>query len=205
MKNALILPEPAAVLPALITERDQFLEHVGTLAEATTVESVNALNAALTKCGALIKKVEAYRKSYTQPLDDFKDLCMSQQKECVAPLVEVQTAIKTELASYQTRIAQQARDREKLREAEEAKITTATAGSKHVTPALVIMEPAPEVAKVHTRKEPRLVITDLSLIPRQYFELNERALMKFLCESEVNAVLGAHVVYDDKVVTGRAQ
>lgn len=204
MTSALILPTPNAVLPALIAERDAFLEHVSTLGEATSVENVNALNKALTQAGTLVKKVEAYRKSYTAPLDDFKKLCMAQEKECTDPITEVITFIKTELAGYATRMAQQARDRETKRQEAEAAQTTATAGSKHVTPALVVMEPAPEVAKVHTRKEPRLVITDISMIPRQYFDLNERKLMAFLTENPANAVLGAHVVYDDKVVTGRA-
>lgn len=202
--NALILPEPNAVLPALLTERDLLLAHVGTLGEATDVKSVDALNKALTHAGQIVKKVEAYRKSYTSPLDDFKKLCMAQQEECLAPIVEVQNAIKTELANYQSRIAQQARDREAARLVAEAQVTAESVGSRHVTPALVPMEPTPEVAKVNTRKVARLVVTNRSMIPVQYFDLNEAKLKAFLLENPVNATLGAHIEYDDVVVTGRA-
>lgn len=204
MTTALILPPPNAILPKLLADRDTLLAHIASLDGATSVENVNALNAALTKCGSLVKQVETYRKSYTAPLDEFKDLCMAQQKECLAPIVECQSAIKQELADYQTRIAQEARERETKRLAAEAAKTTETAASRHVTPALVPMEPAPEVAKVNTRKVPRLVISNLSMIPTQYFELNEVKLKAFLLENPMNACLGAHIVYDDVVVTGRA-
>lgn len=202
--NALILPPPNAILPRLLADRDTLLAHIGSLAGANTVEDVNALNAALTKCGSLVKQVETYRKSYTAPLDEFKDLCMAQQKECLAPIVECQSAIKQELAEYQTRIAQEAREREAKRLAAEAAKTSETAASRHVTPALVPMEPVPEVAKVNTRKVPRLVLTNLGLIPSHFFKLDDAKLKAFLLETPMNACLGAHIVYDDVVVTGRA-
>ena len=202
--NTLILPPPNAILPKLLADRDTLLAHIASLDGATSVENVNALNAALTKCGSLVKQVETYRKSYTAPFDEFKDLCMAQQKECLAPIVECQSAIKQELADYQTRIAQEARDREAKRLAAETAKTSETVASRHVTPALVPMEPAPEVAKVNTRKVARLVISNIRMVPPEYFELNEARLKAFLLESPINMVLGAHIVYDDVVVTGRA-
>lgn len=204
MTNALILPPPSAIAPKLVADRDALLAHIASLDGATSIENVNALNAALTKCGSLVKQVETYRKSYTAPLDEFKKLCMVQQEECLAPIVECQSAIKRELAEYQTRIAQEARAREEKRLAAEAAKTSETTTSRHVTPALVPMEPAPEVAKVNTRKVARLVVTNRSMVPPTFFELNEVKLKAFLLADPLNACLGAHIEYDDVVVTGRA-
>jgi hypothetical protein len=202
--NAVILPEPSAILPKLLSDRDLLLAHIDTLSGADSVEGVNALNVALTRAATLVNQVEAYRKAYTAPLDAFKKLCMRQQEEALAPLEEAVSAIKQELSTYATRVKEDLRKREEIRQVAEQTKTVATVGSRHVTPALVPMAPAPEVAKVHTRKVARLVVTDMSMIPPIYFELNEAKLLAFLRESPVNAVLGAHYVMDDVVVTGRA-
>ncbi len=205
MSAALILPIPNAILPALLAERDALVAHIDTLEGATSVENVDKLNSALTKCAGIVKRVEAYRKSYTSPLDDFKKTCMRQQEEALEPIEEAIGGIKRELADYQTRVREEARKRDEIRLAAEQVKTQATAGvTRHVTPALVAMEPAPVVAKVNTRKQARLVVTNRAMIPQEFFELNEGRLLAWLRENPVNACLGAHYVMDDIVVTGRA-
>lgn len=203
--HSLILPTPNAILPALIAERDALLALIDTLEGATSVENVDKLNRALTQCATIVKKVETYRKSYTAPLDEFKKTCMRQQEEVLEPVEGAINAIKRELADYQSRVLADQRKRDADRAAAEAAKTAETAGvTRHVTPALVPMEPAPVTAKVNTRKQARLVITNPAMIPPTFYDLNERRLLDWLRESPVNQCLGAHYVMDDIVVTGRA-
>jgi len=204
MTNKLILPEPNAVLPAFVTQRDAFLAELATLNPANSVEDVNALNAALMKAGGIIKQVDAYRKQYTKPLDDFKKLCMAQEAELIGPIDEACSFIKQELAEYRARIDAEHRARERARIAAEEARTLETAGSGHVTPALVVSEPVPEVAAVSTRKTAKLVVTNRSAIPHQFFDLNEKRLLDWLKESPVNACLGAHYILVESVVTPRS-
>jgi hypothetical protein len=203
--SGLILPIPNAILPILISQRDELLAHIDTLEGATSVENVDKLNRALTQCASIVKMVETYRKGYTAPLDEFKKTCMRQQEEVLEPIEAAIGGIKQELADYQSRVMADQRKRDADRAALEAAKTVATAGvTRHVTPALVAMEPAPVVARVNTRKQARLVVTDPSMIPHTFYDLNERKLLDWLRESPINKVLGAHYVMDDIVVTGRA-
>jgi len=151
-----------------------------------------------------VQQIEARRKELTGPLDDLKKALIGKERELCAQLSEYASDIEGAVGQYHAQIQAENARREAIArvEAEAIRKAEVAAGlDVRATPALVVHQPVLDVAVIPTRKVARLVVSDPTKIPRNFFDLNETKLKAFLVAG--NTVEGAHLEHDQKITKGR--
>lgn len=151
-----------------------------------------------------VAAIEGRRKQITDPLVAAQKALIAKERELTAKLSEYVGEIDGAIGQYHARIQAENAKREAVARLEAAEIAAAEAESGldvRATPALVVHVPVADVAVIPTRKVPRLVIDDLTKIPRNFFDLNETKLKAFLVAE--NTVEGAHIEFEQRITKGR--
>jgi hypothetical protein len=196
--TALIAHEPLTNLIAAVMGEMQLI------AEPVDKDTAEVCIAMRSRLSGTVAEVERVRKSLTQPLDWAIKEAIAKERELCKDIHEAIGFIDLALQGYQAAINRENAVREAAARAEAARIAEAdkAAGLEvRDTPAILVHTPVLETAKVPTRKVPRLVVDDASLIPREYLVLDEKKLLAVLKADVV--VPGAHVEYDEKIVNKR--
>lgn len=195
------LPKPVAISDDIRRLSENIFADAENLpVSAGNPDDVALFNQLLGRCTSFKSKVDAQRKKYIQPLKQFMDECMAQQKEIVAPIEELGEAIRTEINNYLRRQDEAVRKQNEARRIAEEEKQKETAGSGHVTQALVTpIDPEIETAQVSLRKIAVLHIDDMEKIPREFFVLDEVKLKNALIANSLAAPGGAHLTYESQV------
>lgn len=197
MANELSIPEHqfsvsvVDMMSALVAEAATLQDVVDT----PTYEAAQAWDAKLNKA---CKAVEKERLAFTRQLDDAKKAAMALEKQVCKEARDIQEAIKYALDSYDTKIAQERAAREAAAKAEEEALRAQEAEKGedfYDTAPLVAVEPELDEPKRSVRKVPRVVITDVAEIPREYLVPNEAAILADLQTGK--AIPGTKLVYEE--------
>ena len=195
-ENALSVPLQFEVSAAFQEDIQLVVAEAETLAEVVDPPTAEAAVAVNAKAAKLIKAVGENRLNATRQLDAIKKRMMDHERNITKPLTEITAAIDSALNDYMLAVAREKARREAAAKAE-ADAIAAGETEERMTAPLVVAEPMLEAA-IPTRKVARLLVTDRDAIPRKFFTLDERAVLKAIDEGET--VPGAERVYEEVLV-----
>ncbi len=187
--------------PAVQTEIAHAVAAAFTLAEITdakTCEDAVAVNARLAKA---VKALGEERLGFTRQLDAVKAKAMSSEKYVAKEALECIVAIDGSINEFRAKLREEALRREAIAQKLQDEIAAAEKESgveARLTAPLVAVEPMVEAPKIPVRKVAKVLVTDLSKIPRNFFTLNEREVLDSLKAG--TAVPGAELVYEEVLV-----
>lgn len=170
------------------------------------------------------KKLEAVRKSITQPMDAAKEAVMDFFRAPALKLTEAETQIKAAMRAYQADLdkkAEEARreadaiaaaERERLalaaaKAAEEGRHDDAAAIVEAVADVVALpiaVRSAPTVKGISFAKVWKFEIVDDSLIPREYLLVNETAIRKVVSALKGKTNIPGIRVFEDEQISSRA-
>ncbi len=168
------------------------------IVDAKTCEAAVAVNTRLAK-GA--KALTEERLAFTRKIDAVSARAREHEKQVTKSAVECLTAIDAGINEYRAKLREEAIRREAVAKAAQDALAAAEKESgeeERLTAPLVAVEPMVEAPKIPVRKVARLLVKDLSLIPRNFFTLNEREVLDSLKAG--TAVPGAELVYEEVLV-----
>ncbi len=187
--------------PAVQTEISNAVVAAYALAEITdapTCEAAVAINARISKA---TKALSAERLEFTRKLDAVKARAMEYERAVAKDALECAEALDGSINEYRTKLREEALRREAIAKAQQDALAAAekeSGGEERMTAPLVAVEPMVEAPKIPVRKVAKVLVTDLSKIPRNFFTLNEREVLDSLKAGTV--VPGAELVYEEVLV-----
>lgn len=200
MSNDLILTPPqigpaVVVSGALIAEVATLEQHLGALPAITDQQSLDAVRAVMVAASRLAGQVDAQRANAKRPWAEVGKAIDEAAKPIVGRLTMVKNEAKSQIEAFvleQDRIKAEAARAQAI-----AQAAAAAALQQGNAPQLqVTVLPTPISAPTQQHRVVR--ITDIALIPKDYFDLNTNRVRQALLEGKV--VPGAELVEEHRVV-----
>jgi len=196
--NVVTIPEVAFSVAVLnpLSAACVAVECLHEIVDTPTCEAAVAANTAL---GKAMKALTAEREKWTKPLVAAQKAAIAAEKAACAQANEYSEALATAIREYHAKLQEdRLRAEAEARSREEAlAVSEGEGGEEHVTPPLVASVIVDDAPKIPLRKVERVVIHDLSQIPREFFDLNETRLKAALKERQVP---GAQLAYEEVLV-----
>ncbi len=169
------------------------------ISDAKTCEQAAAVNTRLAKA---VKALKEERLAFTRQIDAVTAKAISSERYVAKEANECLAAIDDQIKEYRATLREEALRREAVAKAAQEAIAQRERESgveERLTAPLVAVELALDPApKIPVRKVPKVLVTDLSKIPRNFFTLNEREVLDSLKAGTV--VPGAELVYEEVLV-----